>query len=191
MAHIHRFLMAALTAAAIAVGAGCSSGSPGPSVASAGTTPNTRAAATGSHASPLAYSQCMRAHGIKDFPDPDSQGRIGIQAGPGSDLGSDKPQFQAAQRACQSLRPPPPPGQQKTDLQNALKFSQCMRAHGIKDFPDPQQTGQGVGISIHGSPGSDLNPNNPTFTAAQKACQHFIGTAPGSRQTATAGGGGQ
>ena len=74
---------------------------------------------------------------------------------------------------------------------NALKFSQCMRAHGIKDFPDPQQTGQGVGISIHGSPGSDLNPNNPTFTAAQKACQHFIGTAPGSRQTATAGGGGQ
>ena len=106
MAHIHRFLMAALTAAAIAVGAGCSSGSPGPSVASAGTTPNTRAAATGSHASPLAYSQCMRAHGIKDFPDPDfSGGGVRLSLGsrrPGSDLNLNNPTFQKAQQACQS-----------------------------------------------------------------------------------------
>ncbi|HTX00191.1 MAG TPA: hypothetical protein VMD59_15530 [Acidimicrobiales bacterium] len=40
-----------------------------------------------------------------------------------------------------------------------LKFSQCMRNHGIRDFPDP--TSQG--LSIKASPGSDLDPNSPQF----------------------------
>jgi hypothetical protein len=50
-----------------------------------------------------------------------------------------------------------------------------MRAHGIKDFPDP--TSQG-GISIKVTPGSDLDPNNPQFKAANAACQHLL---PGPR----------
>jgi hypothetical protein len=48
-----------------------------------------------------------------------------------------------------------------------LAFSACMRAHGIKDFPDPN----GGGIRLSGTPGSDLNPNNPQFQTAQAACQ--------------------
>jgi hypothetical protein len=178
-----------VTLVAVALGAGCSSGSSGPGVANAGTTTKTTAAATASHGNPLAFSQCMRAHGIADFPDPDSQGRIGIQAGPGSDLDPQNPTFQAAQRACQSLRPQPSPGQVHQSLQNALKFSQCMRQHGINDFPDPVNNGNSVGIQIQGGQSTDLNPNNPTFQAAQKACQHFIGTAPGGQKLSTGGGG--
>jgi hypothetical protein len=41
-----------------------------------------------------------------------------------------------------------------------------MRAHGIKDFPDPSNDG----IRIHTGQGSDLNPDNSQFQAAQKAC---------------------
>ena len=48
-----------------------------------------------------------------------------------------------------------------------LAFSACMRAHGLKDFPDPSNGG----LQIQSSPGSDLNPSNPTFQKAQQACQ--------------------
>jgi hypothetical protein len=62
----------------------------------------------------------------------------------------------------------PPSAEQ---YQRALKFSQCMRAHRIADFPDP---GAGGGAqSSSGGPNSNLNPKNPTFSAAQKACQKY------------------
>jgi hypothetical protein len=190
MPYTLRILSASL--AVLALLAACSGGSSGSGVASAGTSPDTTTATqAGAHGSPLAFSQCMRAHGIKDFPDPDSSGRIGIQAGPGSDLSPDNPTFQAAQDACKSFQPKGSPANQQRNLQNALKYSQCMRAHGVKDFPDPVQTGQGVGISIKGGQGSDLNPNNPTFQTAQKVCQSILGApgAAGGGQTITAGGG--
>lgn len=45
-----------------------------------------------------------------------------------------------------------------------LAFARCMRAHGITDFPDS-------GSPIQPSPGSDLNPDNPTYQAARQACR--------------------
>jgi hypothetical protein len=56
----------------------------------------------------LAFSACMRKHGIKDFPDPTfSGGGIQIRLGgrPGSDLNPQSPLFQKAQTACQALLP--------------------------------------------------------------------------------------
>ena len=50
----------------------------------------------------LAYSHCMRSHGVPDFPDPDSSGTsISTQVIP---LVS-SPQFQPAQRACVQAEP--------------------------------------------------------------------------------------
>jgi len=46
-----------------------------------------------------------------------------------------------------------------------------MRAHGISDFPDPNSQGQ---LQIKAQPGSDLDPNNPLYKAANKACQHYM-----------------
>jgi hypothetical protein len=54
----------------------------------------------------------------------------------------------------------------------ALQFSACMRSHGVEDFPDPQISGNGTSIKLGGS-SKDLNPNNPTFKNAQKACQKY------------------
>ena len=48
----------------------------------------------------------------------------------------------------------------------ALQFSQCMRAHGVTNFPDP--TGRGIQIT----PGSGINPQSPAFQTAQKTCDH-------------------
>jgi hypothetical protein len=53
-----------------------------------------------------------------------------------------------------------------------------MRSHGITDFPDPQSTNGRVGFSIKAGPGSDLDPNDPQFQAAQKACQKFLPGPP-------------
>ena len=50
-----------------------------------------------------------------------------------------------------------------------LEFSACMRAHGLKDFPDPSNGG----LQIRVQPGSDLDPSSPQFQNAQKACQRY------------------
>src|SRR5215468_7255891 len=95
------------------VEAGCGGGSAGPGVAQAPTTtPSARGATSGSktsggsHASgPASFSACMRSHGVPNFPDPDAQGRLRLQGGPGTGINPDSPQFQAAQKACHKLLP--------------------------------------------------------------------------------------
>jgi hypothetical protein len=137
----------------------------------------------------LAYSQCMRAHGVTDFPDPNAQGMIQISGGPTSDLSPNNPTFEKAQNACQSKMPTPSPAQQAQALKNALKMAQCMRDHGITDFPDPQSgPGGRISLSLHGSPGSDLNPNDPAFQRAQKVCMPNAPKQPGA--VLSTGGGG-
>jgi hypothetical protein len=48
----------------------------------------------------------MRAHGLKNFPDPTfSQGRASLRIGRGGQLDPQSPTFQAAQKACQKNLP--------------------------------------------------------------------------------------
>jgi hypothetical protein len=117
------------------------------------------------------FSACMRTHGVTNFPDPNSQGVITIHSGMGLDPGS--PVFRAAKTACEKLLPnggQPTPAQLAQRQQQMLAFSTCMRAHGLKDFPDPSSGG----IQLHTHAGSDLDPNNPTFRRAQQACQGHL-----------------
>jgi hypothetical protein len=52
----------------------------------------------------LAFSRCVRSHGLPNFPDPDSTGRIPDPATVGIDQGA--PKFEAANQACGKYRPP-------------------------------------------------------------------------------------
>ena len=52
----------------------------------------------------LQYARCVRSHGVPNFPDPASDGRIPDPASVGIDQGS--PKFQAANQACGKYRPP-------------------------------------------------------------------------------------
>jgi hypothetical protein len=82
----------------------------------------------------------MRAHGVSNFPDISSSGGpFGLQiARSGVNLQS--PAFNSAMSACQKLAPAakaataPSFEAEKTDL---LKLAECMRAHGLRTFPDP------------------------------------------------------
>jgi hypothetical protein len=81
-------------------------------------------------------------------------------------------------QTCRSKLPnggnPGPPSQ--SQRRQALAFSQCMRAHGVPNFPDPDFSGNG--IRIHVGSGSGLDPNSPAFKSAQQACGSLIGKAP-------------
>jgi hypothetical protein len=176
---------------------GCGGSSPSASVAhlaatttsrpAKGSTTNNNNGSGNNNDSPLAYAQCMRAHGVPDFPDPNGQGGFTFQGGQEGDLGPDSPAFQQANQDCQQITPVsgvghgPSPAQIAHAQTQALKFSECMRSHGVADFPDPvfHSGGGGISISIKGGPGSDLTPNAPTFQAAQQACQHVLFGAKG------------
>src|SRR4030088_3494125 len=58
-----------------------------------------------------------------------------------------------------AAKPSPSPDPYK----QALAFSQCMRAHGVPDFPDPHSMSGGVtGVEINGN-GSTLDPTSSVF----------------------------
>lgn len=82
---------------------------------------------------------CARAHGDPTLPDPviDSHGRATFPPGT-------QPPSQATQQACQSIYnrlPASDRGSAIPDIQMEIKFAQCMRAHGLPDWPDPNSNG--------------------------------------------------
>lgn len=82
---------------------------------------------------------CVRSHGYPNLPDPtfDSRGRPQFPAG------TDVPR--QAPPACQSIFNRLPAsvrnGGSAPDIQTAIKFAQCMRSHGLSDWPDPNADG--------------------------------------------------
>ncbi len=138
----------------------------------------------GAHLAPiqggLAHSQCMRAHGVLTYPDPDAQGNIKITSASG--LNPSSPQFDEAQKACANLEPGgssqgiTPWGQAM--LVKALKFVACMRTHGVHNFPDPKPLPYGVMLTIPRSSGIDVN--SPQFTKANQICQPLMNVDPGT-----------
>jgi hypothetical protein len=154
--------LAAVLAAAGLVVAGCGGGGGG-----SGSSTTSQAAMRDKE---VKYSQCMREHGIKNFPDPQPDGGMLLKAGPGTGIDPDSPQFKAAQRACAKYQPKQGVKFDRAKAQQmqqaALEFAQCMRRHGI-DFPDPQFQDGGAKMTF-GGPG--MNPNDPRFRTAQQAC---------------------
>jgi hypothetical protein len=152
-------------------------GSPAPSSGNGNTGHSSFAIAGGNPQKALKFSECMRANGEPNFPDPNGQGVI-----QGSGVDPNAPAFEKAQKACAKDMGggvAPSPAQQAKAQSDALAFSQCMRSHGVPDFPDPTfSSGGGIRISIrlHGSRGSssDLDPNSPIFQKAQKTCQPLM-----------------
>jgi hypothetical protein len=119
----------------------------------------------------LAYSECMRAHGVTNFPDPNAQGNI-IQ-GPGAQDASNSSVFRTADNTCHSLLPSggSTNGGAKFQqrLQEDLKLAQCMRSHGVPTFPDPKVPSPGS-LAWDFS-GLNLDIKSPQFQAAERACQ--------------------
>ena len=52
-----------------------------------------------------------------------------------------------------------------------LKFAECMRSHGIANFPDPFENSHQIGFNTNGT-GIDMNSSR--VKAAQKTCQPLL-----------------
>jgi hypothetical protein len=120
----------------------------------------------------VAYANCMRAHGVPNYPDPKvsvhgNSVSVAAAARPG-------PHFNSAQQACRKLLPGGGPGQGANPPLNAqeqaqvLKLAVCIRAHGEPNLPDPSFSGGGVHLP------KSVNIHSPTFKSAEQACQSLI-----------------
>lgn len=134
------------TSTSTLAGASTAASSAGPASSSASsTTTKARSTASGGGASgPLAFSECMRTNGVPNFPDPQPGGNFALNGS----VNPASPAFRAAQSKCQKLLGggavggPLIPGAQThpspQTLAKLVRIAQCMREHGIKDFPDPR-----------------------------------------------------
>jgi hypothetical protein len=120
----------------------------------------------------LSYAECMRTHGVPNFPDP-TKGSHGFSFNPKAD--SSSPRYASSNDACKHLLPddggPPTAAQIAAETARLLKYAQCMRAHGEVNFPDPIVKPNAFGFSLNG-----IDPNSAQFKTAQKACASL---APG------------
>jgi hypothetical protein len=149
--------------------AGCGGGG-SPRVASVAS--STTVAPTTTQTGAVAYSRCMRSHGVPTFPDPDSSGEI-----PKSqvvDARENNPtRFDAASSACGHLLPNGFAGAEqitRADQVDYLKAAACMRRHGIPDFPDPTFQNNGVKFNIP----SSIDPNSSQVRSALPICRKLI-----------------
>jgi hypothetical protein len=124
----------------------------------------------------------MRSHGVSAYPDPGSSGQLPkITPANESQLGVSDSQFNAAQTACQRLWPyrAPTQGQQRQQLNEDLKFAQCMRSHGVPNVPDPT-IGAGGQVEFVISISKDgFNPRSPQILAKAHECQHVLRAGTG------------
>jgi hypothetical protein len=171
LARVGLLILALAAVAAFGLLASACGGSSGQAVAQVDTTETTSTESDppdgSSSADPTAYSACMRRNGVPKFPDPSSDGRLRLKAGPGTGIDPESAQFRSAAKACAKLAPKggPSPAQQAEDREQLLEFAACMRQHGLPNFPDP--TNGGLVIKR----GGDIDPNSPQFKAAEKACE--------------------
>lgn len=174
-ARLLRTAAALVTATTIAA---CGSSTPNGSTPPSGATTRTgaRASTNSSSRSTLAFSKCMRANGVPNFPDLGSNGML-IQ-GTGQTLAVNgvsvnAPAFQSARAQCQKYLPSQQatPAQAAQQRQRGLRFAKCMRSHGVPNFPDPQVLSGHGGNQVARLTGiSAAEFNSPAFQAAAKAC---------------------
>ncbi len=135
----------------------------------------------------LAFSHCVRDHGVPNYPDPTSSG--GIAKEPAQQLGVSNSQLQAALNACQHLLPntgnvddnPAALHQWWSQMQ---RFARCMHSHGVPNWPDPSPYPQdpvrptfnlhaaGIGFHQGAQPGNIVN--SPQIEAKVQQCESVL-----------------
>ena len=159
--------LAALALIAVIV-AGCGSGS-------GGTGNNGTATA---RAKAVKFAECMRTNGVSGFPDPNASGQLTIDAvANGSSVDTNSAAFKQAMSACKDLEPPGFTGPKVTpQLRTArLAFAQCVRDHGVPDFPDP--TPNGPLIDTRRIPSANTPAGMSALHAAMQKCGNFATAA--------------
>src|SRR5215469_12189860 len=124
----------------------------------------------------LGLARCLRAHGVPGYPDPDASG----QEPPGSKQLIVTPQGQAAVGACSSWSnriSNDEAAQNQATMGEYVRFAQCMRAHGLPEFPDPTYAEGRVEFVLSASR-DGFDPHSPQVLAKAHQCESVL--PPGS-----------
>jgi len=156
--------MAAAAIAAATVIAACGSNSPS-SPSSGG--PPTQAQIQQEQQDAVRFADCVRSHGVSNFPDPTTSPREFKNA-----LSMQSPAFQSAETACGHLLPGGGPRSQSAAHSQAqiaalLAFARCLRSHGFPSFPDPTSSGQ---VTHEMLAQAGINLHQPAMLEAADAC---------------------
>jgi hypothetical protein len=124
-----------------------------------------------SYAQALAFAKCVRTHGLSLWPARGKNGQFDKSGLTPNRLGVSSLEAANAERACRSLLPTYSAVQQPSLVVNeALRFSRCMRAHGSTNLPDPKSNGA---IVI-----PQAMENSPVYLAALHVCIRKYGVPP-------------
>jgi hypothetical protein len=174
--------LAALATVAL-IAAGCSNGSAeNASTGTASSTGTTSTTSSGADKKKLTardkavkFAECIRAHGVRDFPDPNEKNQFeyGVSVTPAV--------WTRATTACKDLQPPGTLSAKRTTKQQsaALRFAQCVRDNGVKDFPDPVN-GEPL-VNTYKIPSSNKPGGMAILNAAMHKCGKVLGEAAGGQ----------
>jgi hypothetical protein len=158
----------ALVALLGSISSGCGSSAP----SQTGPADSTGSASTGADTGKaVKFAECMRASGVPHFPDANAKGEFvfGIDVTPAV--------WERAVNACKALQPPGTLSAKRTPQQQtaSLRFAQCMRENGVKDFPDPAN-GQPL-IDTTQIPSSEKPGGMTVLNAAVQKCRSVLAEA--------------
>ena len=116
------------------------------------------------------FAECMRNNGLSDFPDPNADGEFVY--GVGSPAA-----FEKAVDACKDLQPPGSLSAKRSPKEQtaSLRFAQCMRENGVKDFPDPAN-GEPL-VDTTKIPSTDRDGGMSILNAAMQKCRGVMDEA--------------
>ena len=160
------------------IGAGCGSNASSKSGTSATGTGSTSSGATTkltAQEKAVKFAECMRANGVPHFPDPDAKGDFNF----GVDVTREV--WLKAIDACNALKPPGALSAKRTPKEQSasLRFAQCVRDHGVKDFPDPVN-GEPL-IDTYKIPSSNKPGGMTILNAATHKCGSILKLAAGGQ----------
>jgi hypothetical protein len=166
-----RWPLAALAAVAL-IGAGCGS--------DASSQPKTAGSATPKltpHDKAVKFAECMRANGVPHFPDPDPDPKGETNFG----VDVSREVWLKAVDACKALKPPGALSSKRSPKEQSagLRFAQCVRDHGVKDFPDPVN-GEPL-IDTYKIPSSNRPGGMTILNAATDKCGHILELSAGGQ----------
>ena len=181
------------TVVAAAVLAMLAAGCGGGSASSTGSGGSRSAGGSSSSRSAVAFSACMRSRGVPNFPDPDADGRpLEVDA---EQLGVSDSLYQTAEHACSHLLPTRGSLQQLTHqclLYGACpqslvaplmtlerKYAECMRSHGVPNWPDPSISPKGGRpvFDLRGTGIDTQSTDSPQFVSKDRRCRRLTGTS--------------
>jgi hypothetical protein len=165
----------ALAALLALIGASCGSSATSETRTANGAGTADTGAGTGKNAAAqdktVKFAECMRASGVPHFPDANAKGEFvfGIDVSPAV--------WAKAVNACKALQPPGTLSAKRTPQQQtaSLRFAQCMRKNGVKDFPDPAN-GEPL-INTYRIPSSATSGGMSILNAAIQKCRSVLAEA--------------